>query len=327
MLDTCASMLATALEWAAAGFTPKRDMVLAFVADEESGGDWGARWLAETHPELFAGCKVALGEDGAQFTPVTGASGEIVRIYPIACSERGAMHAKLRAIGPAGHGSRPGTDDAAARLVRALNRIAEYQWPLKLTKVVKAQLEATASALGLDLDLKDEVSIQTVIAALGDAAGALPWTGRTTAAITVLEAGYKVNVIPGVAEAGIDVRYPSGQFESSRDTLAGLIGEGIEWSFPDWGEVYESDPDSPWFAALAAAIRRADPQAVVVPYCMGGGTDGRWFSELGIEPFGFTPIMQCSAGRATGIHVVDESNVVEGLVQGHMVLRDFLENI
>ncbi|MDR0837301.1 MAG: M20/M25/M40 family metallo-hydrolase [Propionibacteriaceae bacterium] len=326
MLDTVATMLATAVEWADEGVTPTRDVVMAFVADEEAGGDYGADWLVRNHAALFAGCAVAVGEDGAQFTPVPAPDGREVRLYPIACAERGAMHSLLHVTGPAGHGSRPTRDNAVAKLVAALNRIAEYRWPLQVSPVVAAQLQASATALGLDVDLDDERSIAAVVAALGPAAGALGFTTRVSAALTVLKAGYKVNVIPGYAEARVDVRYPPGAYKTTLAAMNELIGDEVTWEFPEWGEPPESDPNSEWFAAMRAAIVAADPAAVVVPYCMGGSTDGRAFATLGMQAFGFTPLTQAPGGRLpTHIHVANERNPVDGIVGGHAIMRAFLE--
>jgi acetylornithine deacetylase/succinyl-diaminopimelate desuccinylase-like protein len=326
MLDTVATMLATAVEWADEGVTPARDVVMAFVADEEAGGEYGADWLVRNHANLFAGCAVAVGEDGAQFTPVMAPDGRQVRLYPIACAERGAMHSKLSVTGPAGHGSRPTKDNAVAKLVAVLNRIAEHRWPLQLSTVVAAQLQASAMALGLNVDLDDEESIAAVVDALGPAAGALRFTTRVSAALTVLKAGYKVNVIPGYAEARVDVRYPPGTYDSTLATMKDLIGDEVAWEFPAWGDPPESDPNSEWFAAMRSAILAADPQATVVPYCMGGSTDGRAFAAIGMQAFGFTPLTQAPGSRLpTHIHVANERNPVDGIVGGHAIMRAFLE--
>jgi len=328
MLYTVAGMMAIALNWAEAGLKPRRDIVLAFVADEESGGECGARFLVEQHPELFAGCAAAIGEDGAAATPAIRADGRAITLYPIACAERGAIFMKLTAAGAAGHGSRPTADNAIGRLIDALYRLAHHGWPLQLSPVVEAQLRASADALGMTVDVHDEASVQAVIDQLGDAAGALRWTIRVSSTPTLLDAGYKVNVIPGVATAQADVRFPPGGLESTLAELARLIGPDVQWSYPDQGQPPQADPGSSWFAAMSDAIRRADPGGIVVPYCMGGSSDARSFATLGMQCYGFTPLTLDPQGRRpTGIHVVDERVPVASVVGGYAVLKDFLQTV
>lgn len=328
MLFTVASMLAVALEWADSGQRPRRDIVLAFVADEESGGAYGAAWLALNHPELFAGCAAAIGEDGAAATPVTAIDGTSVRLYPVACAERGALFLTVNATGRAGHGSRPGQDNAVGKVVDAMHRLGEHRWPMQLCTVVKAQLNASAQALGMVVDLADESSVQAVIDQLGDGAGALRWTIRTSSTPTMLNAGYKVNVIPGTASAQVDVRFPPGFLETTLASLETIIGGEVEWSYPEQGCPPQADPQSPWFCAMSQAIKRADPQAVVVPYCMGGSSDARSFATLGLQCYGFTPLMLDPNGRRwTGIHVVDERVPIASVVAGHAVYKDFLSAV
>lgn len=328
MKDTCASMLATLLEWAANSHLPRRDMVFAFVADEEAGSEWGADWLVQAHPEWFDSCVASIGEDGAVFTPATALDGSPVRLYPIACGERGTLQIRLTAHGSSGHGSRPTGNDAIHKLVQALARITTHQWPMRLSKLVSDQLVATAEALGMALDLSDEASVWAVIDQLGDAAGALRYTVRTSATPTVLDAGYKINVIPSIAHAEVDVRCPPGTLAETAATLAELVGDQVEYSYLSRTEPLESDAASPWFAAMKAAILAHDPDASVVPYCMGGGTDAKSFAKLGITTYGFTPRGEDPAGlRSSGMHGKDERMPVSSLVIGHAMLRSFLDEI
>lgn len=327
MLDAVAMMLATLLAWADEGVRPRRDVVFAFVADEEDEGAWGAEWLVAEHPELFEGCEAAVSEDGAWCTPVVTASGETVRLYPIACAERGTLHIALTAGGVGGHGSRPSGDDAVHRLVEAVHRIGNHRWPLRLSNVVSAQIEATASALGLQVDLGDEASIQAVIDALGDAAGALRYTIRASSTPTMLEAGSKVNVVPSVARAAVDVRCPPGAVAEVEATLAELVGPDVEWAYTSHQLPVESDPDAPWMEAMRAAVAASDPEGVVVPYCMGGGTDAKAFAKLGMATYGFTPLGPDPQGRRpAGVHAADERNPVAAIEWGAVVLRRFLES-
>ena len=328
MKDFVANMLAVLLAWSREGVRPRRTMVFAFVADEEAGSDWGADFLVDQHPELFAGCAASIGEDGAICQPATTVDGRAVRLYPIACGERGASHIRITGRGPSGHGSRPSGDDAVRRVLEAVHRVANHEWPLHISTVVGAQLEASAEALGMTVDLADEASIKEVITQLGDAAGPLPWTIRVSATPTVLQAGYKVNVIPSVAVAEIDVRCPPGTTEATNATLAELIGDDVDWEFTLPTVAIESDPHSEWFAAMRDAVLASDPEGVVVPYCMGGGTDSKAFARLGMATYGFTPLTADPEGRVLGgIHGKDERNPVAGIVGGHAILKRFLTTV
>ncbi len=328
MKDMCAAILSTLLQWGDEGIRPRRDLVVAFVADEEDMGLFGAEWLVADHPRLFSGCRAAVGEDGALWTPVTHADGSTVHLYPLACAERGAMHMRLTARGDSGHGSRPTKDDAAHRLIGAVHRIANHEWPLAMSTVVREQLVQTAEAVGLDVDTDDEDSVLNLIDALGKAAGPLRYTVRGSSTPTMLKAGYKVNVVPSLAQAEIDVRCPPGAELAMSATLDELIGPDVEYEYGVQQNALEAGVDTTWYRAMKRAIEAADPEAVVVPMCMGGGSDGKAFARLGMSCYGFSPVMRDPDGRRpTGIHGVDERNSVIGLRAGQRVLRHFLETV
>ncbi|MBN9613827.1 MAG: M20/M25/M40 family metallo-hydrolase, partial [Actinobacteria bacterium] len=203
MKDTVAMMLATLLEWAEQGVTPQRDIVFLFIADEEDRGAWGSSWLVDTHPEIFTRVGAAIGESGGSPTILPAADGRTVAIYPIAVAERGTLHLRLRAEGPAGHGSRPTSDSAVTKLLGAAYRINSYEWPLTLTDTVREYITGTNTALGYAVDLETQEGVDQAIARMGDAGTVACVTIRCSATTTMLKAGYKVNVIPGTAEAEV----------------------------------------------------------------------------------------------------------------------------
>lgn len=327
MLDTVAGVLATLLEWADEGVVPRRDVVVAFVADEEDTGAWGAEWLVAEHPELFAGCAASVGEDGAIATDMVRCDGTTARLYPVACAERGTLHMRLTARGASGHGSRPRGDDAVTRLVEALHRITSHRWPLAMSPVVRAQLVQTAAALGIGVDEDDESSIVAALDEMGPAAAALPWTIRASAVPTMVQAGYKVNVIPGEATSHLDVRCPPGAHDEVLATLVDLIGPDVEWEFVAHQMPVESPLESQWFEAIRATVAHFDPIGIVVPQCMGGGTDAKAFSKLGLLTYGFTPVGPDGDRRPTAAHGVDERNSVAGVRTGQKMWRHFLGTV
>ncbi|MFD8498477.1 M20/M25/M40 family metallo-hydrolase [Amycolatopsis sp. NPDC059657] len=300
---------------------PRRDIVLAFVADEEDKGEYGAHWLATEHRDLFDGCVAAISESGGYTYHVPDAQGRDVRLYPVGTAERGTAHLRLTARGRAGHGSRPNDDNAVTKLVGALHRIAAHRWPVNLTPTVRAFLERTGKALGIPVDLSD---VDGTVARLGPAGSLVVPTVRNSTTPTMLDAGYKVNVIPSIATAQVDVRVLPGTEEALFAELDVLLGD-VEREFVAHQPPVEARIDSPWFDAMADALRAEDPEAVVVPYCMGGGTDAKAFSPLGIDCYGFAPLyLPPGFPYRAMAHGVDERVPVEGLRFGARVLERFL---
>ncbi|MFJ7749839.1 M20/M25/M40 family metallo-hydrolase [Arthrobacter sp. NPDC097144] len=328
MKDMVAMTLATLLNWAEAGVRPRRDIVVAFVADEEDKGDYGALWLAAEHPELFAGVEAAIGESGGHATLLEAVDGSEVRLYPIAAGERGTLHIRVRAEGVSGHGSRPVPVNAVQNLINALQRVGSYSWPLVLTPVVRRYIEETTAALGFSADLGSDAGVEAAIDAMGEAGTVAGVTVRCSSTPTVLRAGYKVNVIPGVAEADVDIRCLPGTEEDTLATVRELLGDTVSTTFLSHQPPVQSPVDSPWFEAMRGALLRHDPQAVVVPMCMGGGTDAKAFAPLGIHCYGFAPLATDPEGRSIqGVHGVDERIPVAAVQGGQQVLQDFLTGV
>jgi acetylornithine deacetylase/succinyl-diaminopimelate desuccinylase-like protein len=325
MKDMCSMLLAVTRRWALEGRRPRRDVVLAFVADEEDRGEWGAHWLAKEHRSLFEGCAAAIGESGGYLVHAESATGDPVRLYPVATAERGTAHLRLSAAGRAGHGSRRNTDNAVTTLVGAVHRLASHTWPVRLTPAVRAFLEQTGAALGVEVDLTSDEGVDATLRRLGPAAAIAENTVRNSTTPTVLSAGYKVNVIPGDAHAEIDTRVLPGTETELLAEVDRLVGPGVRREFVAHQEAVAAPVESPWFTAMADALRAEDPAAVVVPYCMGGGTDAKAFAPLGIDCFGFAPLwFPAGFDHRVLAHGVDERVPVEGLRFGARVLDRFL---
>jgi acetylornithine deacetylase/succinyl-diaminopimelate desuccinylase-like protein len=326
MKDACASVLAVLRSWRARGVRPRRDVVVAFVADEETGGGYGAEWLVEQHRDLFDGCAAAIGEGGG-FPHTAGG----VRFYPVGTAERGTLHLRLTATGRGGHGSRPNPDNAVVALVEALARVAAHRFPVRLTPAVREYLLRTAEALGVDAELDSDAGVDATVERLGHAGRLAAGTVRHTMTPTVLAAGGAVNVIPPVAEAMVDTRVLPGGTAEVTAVLRELLGPRVRYEVVAQADPVQAPFDSPWFAAMADALRAGDPVAVVVPYCLGGGTDAKAFSALGIPCYGFAPLGPAPDGddydhRAMA-HAVDERVPISGLEFGARVLDRFLLHV
>ncbi|MBL1115180.1 M20/M25/M40 family metallo-hydrolase [Streptomyces sp. 110] len=323
MKDMDAMVLAVVRAWARTGVRPRRDIVLAFTADEEDSAAWGAGFLADRHAGLFEGCTEGISESGA----FTFHAGSGMRIYPIAAGERGTAWLKLTAHGRAGHGSKVNRDNAVSRLAAAVARIGEHSWPVRLTPTVKSALTELAALQGVPAEVDaPDFDVDALLAKLGPAAALVEPTVRNSANPTVLEAGYKVNVIPGRATAYVDGRMLPGGEEEFHDTLDRLTGPDVEWEFHHRERPLEAPIDTPTYRAMRAAVEHFDPGARAVPYCMSGGTDAKQFSRLGIAGYGFSPLRLPEGFDYQALyHAVDERVPVEALHFGVRVLDHFLQ--
>ncbi|MFE4577820.1 M20/M25/M40 family metallo-hydrolase [Streptomyces chartreusis] len=318
MKNMDAMILAVVRSWAREGVRPRRDVVIAFTADEEASAEDGSGFLADRHAALFEGCTEGIGESGA-FTVHDGSGRQL---YPLAAGERGTGWVKLTAHGRAAHGSRPNRENAVTRLAAAVTRIGAHEWPLRLTPTVRAALTELAALYGLAADLDD---VDGLLEKLGPAARLVEATVRNSANPTMLEAGYKVNVIPGEAVAYVDGRYLPGHEDEFRATLDQLTGPDVNWEFHHHEVALQSPVDSPTYARMRAAVEEFAPEGHVVPYCMPGGTDAKQFSRLGITGYGFSPL-KLPEGYDYGamFHGVDERVPIEALHFGVRVLDRFL---
>jgi acetylornithine deacetylase/succinyl-diaminopimelate desuccinylase-like protein len=318
MKDMDAMTLALVREWARTGRKPPRDIVLAFVSDEEAGGVQGAHYLVDNHPDLFADCTEAISEVGGFSVSLN----DQARMYLIQTAEKGINWLRLRAMGRPGHGSMVHDDNAVTRLAAAVSRIGAHEFPIVMTETVRATIAGIAEVTGLDLDPDD---VQKWLPQLGAAARMIGATIRNTANPTMLDAGYKANVIPGRAEAIVDARFLPGQEQALLDTIDELIGDGVEREFVVRDIAVETSFDGALGEAMCAALRAEDPGAHPIPYLMSGGTDAKSFSTLGIRCFGFSPLLlPPDLDFMALFHGIDERVPVDGLRFGVRVLDRFL---
>ncbi|UQA92229.1 M20/M25/M40 family metallo-hydrolase [Streptomyces halobius] len=322
MKNMDAMMLAVVRRWARAGVRPRRDIVLAFTADEESSATYGAGFLVDHHADLFEGCTEGISESGA-FTFHAGGG---LQLYPIAAGERGTAWLKLTAYGRAGHGSKVNHDNAVSRLAAAVARIGQHEWPVHFTPTVRAALRELAALHGIDVNIDaPDFDVDALLGKLGPSAKLVEPTVRNSANPTMLEAGYKINVIPGTAVAYVDGRILPGAEAEFRTTMDALTGPDVTWDYHHGASALEAPTDSPTFAAMRAAIESFDPRGHVVPYCMSGGTDAKQFSQLGIAGYGFSPLrLPDDFDYQALFHSVDERVPVDALHFGVRVLDHFL---
>ncbi|TKK89316.1 M20/M25/M40 family metallo-hydrolase [Herbidospora galbida] len=307
--------LAMTLAWVRQGVRPRRDLVLAFLADEEATGEFGSRYVVSEHAELFEGCTEAISESGG--FSVTMPSG--VRVYPIGVGERGTAWMKVTARGVAGHGSKPPADNAVAEMARALTRVADHRWPLRLTPSVSALISELSDVLGMEIDPEDLSEVPLQAAALFK--GVL----RASTNPTMMNAGYKVNVIPSRAEAHIDGRFLPGFRDEFLETIDGLLGPKLTREFINFEDA-PSAPISGLFYELGDVLRAEDPLARPVPYVMTGGTDAKSFARLGIKGYGFAPLLlPPDLDYFALFHGIDERVPIDALDFGVRALSRLLD--
>ncbi len=300
------------------------DVVLALVSDEEAGGDYGASWLADHHPERFEGVRHALGEFGGFSLEIAGR-----RFYPVMVAEKQISWLELTFTGPAGHGSLIHQGGAMARLGRALVELDRKRTPVHVTPVVERMFREIAAGLGgaaragLLAALKPALT-DHVLGSLGEGGQLFLPLFHNTVNATLVTGGDKINVIPSEVRLQLDGRLLPG---FTPDDLIAELRELIPVPFE--ARVVRHDPgpetvDWTLYPLLKEVLEAADPEARAVPLLLSGVTDGRHFARLGIQTYGFAPMkLPPSLNFSRLIHAADERIPVEALTFGVETLRAF----
>lgn len=316
MKDMDAMLIALLRDWARTGYRPPRDLVVLFTPDEEAGGRHGAHWLVDERPDMFEGVTEAVGEVGGfSFTVREG-----LRLYLLQTAEKGLAWMRLTARGRAGHGSMLNDANAVTALASAVARLGAHRFPLHLTPTAQALFEELCEIYGLDAR-----DVEGSLARLGPLARFVGSGAMNTANPTMLNAGYKVNVIPEVATAHVDGRFLPGQAEAFLAEVDDVLGPDITREILHGDVALEVPYAGPTIEAMKAALLAEDPQGRCVPYLMSGGTDAKAFSRLGIAGYGFVPLqLPPDLDFAALFHGVDERVPIDALHFGLRTLNRFL---
>jgi acetylornithine deacetylase/succinyl-diaminopimelate desuccinylase-like protein len=319
MKHMAAMILAVARQFRREGTVPPRDLIFAFVADEEAGGIQGAQWLVRNHPELFAGASEAISEVGGFSVTLA----DDVRGYLVETAQKGSMWLRLAARGVAGHGSMIGHDNAVAKLAAAVARLDQHEFPLILTGPVRDFLTVVGEITGVPFDQDDP---EAAVARLGSLSRMIGATLRNTANVTMFQAGYRSNVVPSEAHATVDGRFLPGQGEAFEQEVRAVLGPDIEVRARSLPAV-ETTFDGRLVDRMAAAIHSQDPTAHLLPYMLSAATDAKSFQRLGIRNFGFAPLRLPPDLDFTALfHGVDERVPTQALEFGTAVLHRFLSD-
>lgn len=324
MKDMVGMMIVVARQLKQAGIVPPRDLVFAFVADEEHGGRYGAHWLVDNRPDLFDGVTEAIGEVGGFSLTVPRPDGGERRLYLIETAEKGLSWMRLTARGTAGHGSMAHDNNAVTAVAEAVARLGRHRFPLVPTDTVVQFLAALSEETGLTFDAAS-ADLEGMIEKLGPMARMLKAVLHDTANPTMLKAGYKANVIPATAEAVIDCRILPGRKAAFEAEIDELIGPDVSREWIRDLDSYETTFDGDLVDAMNAALLAHDPDARTVPYMLSGGTDAKAFARLGIRCFGFSPLrLPPDLDFSSLFHGVDERVPIDALRFGTDVLAYFL---
>lgn len=317
MKDMDAMIIANVRHMMREGITPRRDLIIVFFADEEAGGTYGAMHMVDNHPEVFDGATEAISEVGGYSVDIRGN-----RVYLIQTAEKGLQWVKLTAHGTAGHGSQINHDNPVVTLASAVARIGEYEWPVELPQATEDLLKGVAEMTGIEFE---PGNYQALLDELGSAQKFVGATFTTTANPTLLDAGYKHNVIPGTAEALVDCRPLPGRTEDALLKLKELAGENVDIEPVIDGIALETPFEGPLVDVMVKSLLAEDPEASVLPYALSGGTDNKQLARLGITGYGFAPLQLTNdLDFPAMFHGVDERVPVSALTFGAKVLGRFM---
>lgn len=321
-----AMMLAAFLRARAEGLELPGDVIFAAVSDEEAGGDFGSKFLVEEHADLFAGVRYAIGEFGG-FTLHVGKR----RFYPIQIAEKQICWIKATVRGPGGHGSMPVRGGAMAKLSEFLRKIDRHRLPVHVTPAARLMFKTMASSLGglnglLLGRLTNPALTDRVLNLLGERGRLFDPLLHNTVSATILHSSDKVNVIPSEVSVELDGRLlPGCQPDDMIAELHQIIGDDIELEVVRH-DAGRAEPDMGLFNTLADVLRQLDPDGIPVPLLLSGVTDGRFFSQLGIQSYGFLPMPLPEDFNFTAtLHAADERIPVDALTFGTNAIYQVLQ--
>lgn len=274
------------------GLPLDRDLALLCVADEEAGCNHGMKWLVEEHPEIFDGLGYGLNEFGGFTIWLPGER----PAYLVQIAERGVCWLRLRARGLPGHGSLPPLDSAVAKLTAAIQRLQNIPLPYHLTPEARTYLNGLAKAMGpagvVAKLLKNRVTEPLALRLFPDPeqANTVAATLHNTAVPTVIRAGQKTNLVPGVAECEVDGRYLPGLTEEDFiDEVRAVVGPEIEIEVLNSGPPSSTSADSPLYRQVEEVLHERSG-APVVPWVLIGFSDTKWLQQIGIQTYGCSPL-------------------------------------
>lgn len=281
------ALVATILRMKAEKLRPSRDLVFAFVGDEETG--MATTRLVAAHPWV-KNAEFAINTDAGGGT--LGEDGKPL-IYLVQGAEKTFATFDLTVTNPGGHSSRPRADNAIYQLAHALTKVEAHRFPVMANRLTRAYLGAVGKAQpGAMGEALRRFAADPNDAAAADMLAKSPefiGTTRTTCVATMVDAGHAENALPQTAKAAVNCRiFPGVEVETVRAELAAAIGDPevkiTARNNPQPSPVSEMRPDV--IAAITRAVHAKHPGVPIVPYLESGGTDGKVYRAAGIPTFG-----------------------------------------
>ena len=306
-----------------AGILLNRDVLFVATGDEEEGGKNGAGWFVDHESTVFSDAGYLLNEGGG----IRALSDSKRKAYVVSVTEKTPLWIRLTATGPAGHASEPPAETAVTRLVRALDKLSNYDTPIHVIGPVQDYYHTMAE---LDHGPPQQVDLAT---ALKDPAYLKKFLDdpvqnasvRDTITPTVLSASQKTNVISQTAYAEVDCRLlPGSDPKAVINDIKKVIGDDtikldVMLNFPP----ISSPSRTPLMTAIETLARQHD-QATVVPTMIIGFTDSHYFRQKKIVSYGFIPI-EIASGEGKGVHGINERIGVKELADGIQRMVELLK--
>ena len=297
------------------GVPLSRDVILVANADEETNSS-GAEWFTKEKGGLLRDAEFLINEGGHNRLGPEGRT----EYYGVGVTEKVSYWLRISARGAPGHGSIPRPDNAAARISRALGRIAAYQTPIRLTPPAERYFNDLATR---EADPMRRRWLADPAAALRSPAALRFFTSnlyydailRNTISITALRGSDKTNVIPPEASAELDVRLLPGERPADfvRELRRVIADSAVEIT-PLRPE--REATTSPLAGELMDAVRQAvetmEPGALITTPMLTGYTDSYYYRAIGIGAYGLSPF-RLSEEDARTVHGNDERVTVENL--------------
>lgn len=304
---------------------PPGDVIFCVVSDEETGGQDGAGFLVDNHPELFAGVKHALGEFGAFSFDLFGS-----RFMPIQVDERQFVGITAHIFEAGGHAALSGTANAAVSAAQFVRDASRIVLPVVQTVATKRMLRTMAlnvsplaSAALLLLSVPGIAPL--VLRILGRRAAALSSCMKSAITPTVIRCGTKRNVVPSSAVVEMDARLvPGDSLENMLERLQRVAPKGTTFTVQAQHR-QKAAIDMSQYQQLENLLREEYPGAIPVPMLLPGSTDARHFNRLDIQTYGFLPVaMPKGMAYMTLIHGTDERIPVEALSTGTRLISKYV---
>ena len=321
-----AMMLAALLRTKAENLKPAGDIIFTALSDEEAGGNFGAKYLVTNYPELFSGIRFAIGEFGGCATYIGRQ-----KFYPIQVAEKQACWMETKIKGPGGHGAIPIKGSAMAKAAKLLNKIDQMHLRPHITTVPEQMIHTIASAMPFaqSLILRQLLKpalTEKILDLLGEKGNNFRPMLYNTVNPTMIRGGDKINVIPSEISIQFDGRLVPGFSPSDFiSELRRVVGKELLFN------IISHDPcpaqtDLGLFDLLSDIIREADPEGIPMQMLLPGVTDGRFFSRLNIQTYGFTPMnLPPDFNFFKTIHAADERVPVDAIRFGANTIYRLLE--